>query len=188
MAIPATNLRRGQVIQHEGELWIVVEVRHVKLSKGPGAMQAKIKNLKRGEHITYRFRSSDKIEVAFLDKRACEYLYQDGNAYVFMDLENYEQYHLAADLVGDLMGYIKPNTQVQVTFHESAPVTVELPSAVVLEVAETEPGMRGDTATNVFKPATLETGIAIKVPLHINKGDRVKVNTETGEFIERVNE
>ncbi|MBN1422346.1 MAG: elongation factor P [Planctomycetes bacterium] len=187
MPVPATNIRKGQVILHEGALWIVVEAeaRHQQMRRG--ALQTKLKNLRTGDTMIVRFRSSDKVEFAFLDKVTCEYLYQQGDHYVFMDVQNYEQYHLSADLVGDLMHYVKPNTQIQVTFYEGHPLTVELPSAVVLEITETEPGFRGNTATNVYKSATVETGLEVKVPLHINKGDRIKINTESGEFVERVN-
>jgi elongation factor P len=187
MAIPASQIKVGNVIYYEDDLWIVVDTQHVKLSKGGGAMQTKLKNLKRGDHITNRFRSSDKVETAFLERRGCEYLYPEGEGFVFMDLENYEQYNLHSDLVGDQMKFVAHNSQVQITFHEGKPITVALPPAVELQVTETEPGARGDTVSNVYKPATLETGYVVKVPNHIRVEDRVKVSTETGEFLERVN-
>lgn len=186
MAIPASQIKVGNVIKYEGDLWIVVKTEHVKLSKGGGAMQTKLKNLSRGDHITNRFRSSDKIETAFLDRRNCEYLYPEGESFVFMDQENYEQYSLHTDVVGDQMKFVKHNSKVNITFHEGSPVTVDLPSSVELEVTHTEPGVRGDTVSNVFKPATLETGLEIKVPNHIKMNDIVRVSTESGDFQERV--
>ena len=187
MGVPATNLKVGTVIEYEGDLWVCVGIQHVKLSKGGGAMQAKLKNLKRGDHINNRFRSSDKIEIAFLDKKNCEYLYPDGDAFVFMDTEDYEQYALHEDFVGEAMKFVKHNSKVTVVFYEGDPVSVDLPPAVVLEVTETEPGHKGDSVNNVYKPAKLETDLEVKVPNHIGIGDTVKISTETGEFLERVN-
>ena len=187
MGIPATNLKVGTVIDFDGDLWVCAAVNHVKLAKGGGAMQAKLKNLKRGDHINHRFRSSDKIEVAFLDKKTCEYLYPEADSYIFMDIEDYDQYNLHADFVGEAMKYVKHNSRVTVTFYDGSPISVDLPSAVVLAVSDTEPGHKGDTVSNVYKPATLETGLEVKVPNHISVNDTVKISTETGEFLERVN-
>ena len=183
MGIPASQLRRGQVLEFENDLWIIVELEHVKLSKGGGAMQAKLKNLKRGDHINHRFRSSDKVETAFLDKTICEYLYPEGESFVFMDIEDYEQYILNKNFVGDQMPYVKHNSRVTVTFYEDNPISVDLPSAVELAVTDTEPGFKGDSVSNTFKPATLETGLEVKVPNHIGVNDVVKISTETGEFL-----
>ena len=130
MGVPATNLKVGTVIDFEGNLWVCVAVEHVKLSKGGGAMQAKLKNLKRGDHINHRFRSSDKVETAFLDKTICEYLYPEGDSFVFMNVEDFDQYTLSGEVVGELMPYVKHNSRIQVTFHEGNPVSVDLPSAV----------------------------------------------------------
>jgi len=186
MGVPATQLRVGQVINYEDDLWVCVKLEQKKLSKGGGAVQAKLKNLRRGDHITHRFRSADKVETAYLDKKNCEYLYPDGEFFVFMDTEDFEQYQLHADFVGDLMPYVKHNEKVVVTFHEGKSVSVDLPSAVVLLITETEPGFKGDSVNNVFKPATLETGLQVKIPNHVAEGDLVKISTETGDFIERV--
>ena len=187
MGVPATNLKVGTVIDWENDLWVCVGVVHVKLSKGGGAMQAKLKNLKRGDHINYRFRSSDKIEIAFLDKKNCEYLYPDGDSFVFMDVDDYEQYGLHDSFVGAAMKYVKHNSRVTVVFYDGSPISVDLPASVVLAVKDTEPGHKGDTVNNVYKPATLETGLEVKVPNHIRVDDNVKISTETGEFLERVN-
>ncbi len=185
--IPATQIKTGQVINFEGDLWIVVSLQHVKLSKGPGAMQAKLKNLVRGDHINHRFRSSDKVEPAYLDKTSCEYLYADGETFVFMDIETYEQHHLHKDFVGEQMRFITDNERVGVTFYEGKPIALDMPPAVILKVTYTEPGFKGDSATNTFKPATMETGIEVRVPNHINIGDTLKISTDTGDFMERVN-
>ena len=153
MAIPASQMKVGNVIKFEDDLWIVVDTQHVKLSKGGGAMQTKLKNLTRGDHITYRFRSSDKVETAFLEKRDCEYLYPEGEGFVFMDLENYEQYNLHQEMVGEQMKFVRHNAKVNITFYEGKPINVALPASVELKVTHTEPGVRGDTVSNVFKPA-----------------------------------
>ena len=127
------------------------------------------------------------MEFAFLDKRGCEYLYREGDSHVFMDLENFEQHHLSNDVVGEQMRFIVANAAVQVTFYNDNPVSIELPGSVEILIKHTEPGLKGDSVSNVVKPATLETDVEIKVPNHINIGDRVKVSTQTGEFQGRVN-
>jgi len=186
MGIPASQIGVGQVIHFEDDLWVVVGLTHVKLSKGGGAMQAKLKNLQRGDHINHRFRSSDKVETAYLDKKDSEYLYPDGEFYVFMDTSDYEQFNLHKDFVGELMPFVKHNEKIVVTFFEGKPISVALPPAVILQITETEPGFKGDSVNNVFKPATLETGLQVKIPNHVSTGELVKISTETGEFIERV--
>ncbi|MDE0959274.1 MAG: elongation factor P [Planctomycetota bacterium] len=188
MGIPATQLKVGQVIIFEDSLWVCVKLEQKKLSKGGGAVQAKLKNLQRGDHITHRFRSADKVETAYLDKKDCEYLYPEGDFFVFMDTQDFEQYQLHTDFVGDLMPYVKHNERVVVTFYEEKSISVDLPPSVVLKITETEPGFKGDSVNNVFKPATLETGLQVKIPNHVTEGELVKISTETGDFIERVKE
>lgn len=184
----AIDIRKGQVITFEGELCVVMEAIHVTPGKGRALMQVKMKSIKKGNSLTHRYRPSDNVEVAFLDKRDMEYLYQEGESFVFMDLETYEQEYLPSELVGELMKYVKLNEKVKVTFCEGQPIGVDLPKAVILEVTHTEPGFRGDTATNVQKPATVETGLEVKVPPYIEIGEKVRVDTETGKFLERVRE
>jgi elongation factor P len=145
-------------------------------------VQTKLKSIRGGQIVSRKFGSTEKVEFAFLDKRPCEYLYKDGNAFVFMDNQTFEQYHLDAEQVGDLMRYIVENSTVQVTFYETTAVSLDLPGSVELKVEFTEPGIRGDSVNNVYKPAKLETGFEIKVPNHVEIGDTVKVNTQTGEF------
>ena len=183
----ATDIRKGNVLMMEGELLICVDFHHNTPGNKRGIVQTKLKNLKSGTLITHKFSSADRVEFAFLDKRPCEYLYRDGSAFVFMDQENYEQYHLSEDQVSEQMQFIIENGTAQVTFHEGAAINIDLPGSVELKVAHTDPGLKGDSVSNVFKPATLETGLEIKVPNHINTGDLVKVSTQTGEFQGRVN-
>lgn len=183
----ATDIRKGNVIILDGELLICTDFRHNTPGNKRGIVQTKLKNLQSGMIITRKFSSTERVEFAFLDKRPCEYLYKDGTSYVFMDSENYEQYHLSEDQVAEQMSFIVENGTVQVTFHEASAISIDLPGSVELEVAHTDPGLKGDSVSNVFKPATLETGLEIKVPNHINIGDRIKVSTQTAEFQGRVN-
>ena len=184
----ANDMRKGTIISYRNALWMAVEVTHRTPGNLRAFVQAKIRNLITGVHITERFASTDSIEQAWLDKKKCEYLYMDNQSGpVFMDSQSFEQFSLPKEVLGDLMGYIPENSVVEVTFHEGRPLTVQLPSSVELKVTETEPGMRGNTVGNVMKPATLQTGLVVKVPMHINVGDVVRINTESGEFLDRVN-
>jgi elongation factor P len=188
MGVRATELRKGTVIDSNGDLLVITEYIH----KTPGNLRAiihiKTKSLTTGATGAMRLGSSDVLEVAYLDKKKAEYLYRESNGdYVFMDKETYDQFHLTADFVGEKMGYVKENETVDVTFHDKTPIGVEIPNSVVLSVIEAEEAVKGNTATNVKKDAKLETGVMVKVPLHIRVGDKVKVNTETGEFQNRVN-
>lgn len=189
MGVRATEIRKGQVIQHEGDLLLVTEYEH----KTPGNLRAiiniKTKSLTSGSTSAMRLGSSDVLEVAYLDKKRVEYLYREsasGN-FVFMDSENYEQFELSEEFVGDKMLYVRENTQVEVSFHGATPVGVVLPPQVTLVVKEAENAVKGNTTSGVKKDAVLETGLRIKVPLHITVGDQVKVATETGEFQGRAN-
>ena len=183
----ANEMRKGTIVMHKNMLWQAVEVTHRTPGNLRAFVQAKLRNLKTGAHVTERFASTDSIEQAWLDKKKCEFLYDDKQSGpVFMDCENYEQFSLTKEILGESMGFIPPNTVVEVTFHEGRPLTIQLPSSVELEVKDTEPGVRGNTVNSVFKPATLTTGLVVKVPMHISKGDVVRVNTESGEFLDRV--
>ena len=180
------EVRRGNMILIDGELFIVTDTSHVKPGKGPAYVQMKIKNYKLGTTISKRFNSTDTVETAFVTRRKCEYLYPEGNGYVFMDQENYDQFTIPADIIEDSMKFLSHNSEIQVLIYEENPIGVELPSSVILEVTETAPGERGDSVTNVFKDAVLETGLKTKVPLFINQGEHVKVDTTNGDFMERV--
>ncbi len=189
MGMRATELRKGMVLQQDGQLLLITEYSH----HTPGNLRAiihiKTKNLSNGSAGQRRLGSSDVLEVAYLDKKKCEYLYKEANGdFVFMDQTTFDQFHVAGELIGDRMAYVKENSSCEITFHGTDPIGVELPSSVVLTVTETEQAVRGNTATSVKKEAVLETGLRIKVPIHISVGDAVKVRTEDGEFIGRVNE
>jgi elongation factor P len=189
MGVKATELRKGTVIEMDGDLWMITEYMHHTPGNLRAIIHTKLKNLKTGSTRDMRLGSSDVLEVAYLDKKPSEYLYKDSHeGYVFMDTSTYEQFHVSEELIGDRMPYVKENTQVVVTFHGTLPIGVELPSAVVLEVIEADPAVRGNTATNVKKDAVVETGLKIRVPIFISKGEKVKIRTEDGEFLGRVND
>ena len=156
--INAIDLRKGLVVKIDGELYTIAGFNHVTPGKGRAHMQVSIKSLKQGNVTQKRFRPSDKVEDIFVDHRDMEYLYQEGNNYCFMDTENYEQVFLSNEVLGDAMSYIAPNSKVSVSLYNNNAIGIELPSSVTLKITETDPGTKGDTVTNVFKPATLETG------------------------------
>jgi elongation factor P len=178
----ATDIRKGTVLVLDDDLYVCTEFHHSTPGNKRGNVQTKLKNLRSGVTLSRKFSSTERVDFAFLDKRPCEYLYQDGTGYVFMDTESYEQHHLDSSQVADQMPYIVENAVVSVTFFEGTAVSVDLPGSVELKVTHTEPGIKGDSVSNVFKPATLETGLEIKVPNHVNIGDVVKVSTQSGEF------
>ena len=182
----ATDIRKGSVLVIDSELFVCTEFHHNTPGNKRGNVQTKLKNLQSGVSINRKFSSTERVEFAFLDKVPCEYLYRDGTSYVFMSTETYEQHHLAEEQVAEQMNYIVENTVVQVTFYDGSAVSIELPGSVELRVAHTDPGVKGDSVSNVFKPATLETGLEIKVPNHVNTDDVVKVSTQTGDFQGRV--
>jgi elongation factor P len=189
MGVKATELRKGTVIELDGDLWLVTDYMHHTPGNLRAIIHTKLKNLKSGSSRDMRLGSGDVLEVAYLDKKPCEYLYKEVHGgYVFMDSESYEQFTMPEDLIGDRMPYVKENTQALVTFHKGLPIGVELPAAVVLEVIEADPAVRGNTATNVKKDAVVETGLRIRVPIFISKGEKVKIRTEDGEFLGRVND
>lgn len=183
----ANDIRKGNVIILDGELYMCTEAVHRTPGNLRALVQVKLKSLSNGVIHQRKLSSTERVDFAFLDKRTCEYLYKDGSNYVFMDQENYEQYFLSEDTVGEEMAFIVENGKVSVTFHEQTPISIDLPGSVELVVQHTEPGLKGDSVSNVFKPATLETGLEIKVPNHVNIGDKVKVSTQTKEFQGRVN-
>ncbi|MHC4960253.1 MAG: elongation factor P, partial [Planctomycetota bacterium] len=162
----ANDIRKGNVIILDDDLFLCTDFHHNTPGNKRGIIQTKLKNLRSGTTINRKFSSTERVDFAFLDKRRCEYLYKDGHSFVFMDSENYEQHHLAEEVVGDQMNFIVENATIEVTFYDGSPVTLELPGSVELKVTHTEPGLKGDSVSNVFKPATLETGFELKVPNH----------------------
>jgi elongation factor P len=181
-----SDLRNGLVIKYNNELHVVVQYEH----RTPGNLRAfyqvKMKNLKNGKMIENRFRSGEQIEVVRLDTRDFQYLYHDGSGYVFMDINNYDQVSISEDIIGEQSKYLKEGEQVQIMFNGESPVTVEIPPHVNLKVTEAPPGVKGDTATGGTKQVKVETGTTINVPLFINENDVIKVDTRTGEYLERV--
>jgi elongation factor P len=188
MTVRATELRKGTVIVGErGDLLLITEYNHHTPGNLRAVIHAKLKNLATGVVSPTRWGSSDAFEVAYLDKKKSEYLYKDTTGYHFMDQETFEQFLMPEDIVSDVMGYVRENTPVVVTFHGATPVGIELPPSVSLKVTEAEPAVRGNTATNVKKDAIVETGLKVKVPPHIAIGDEIKISTVDGEFQGRQN-
>lgn len=183
----ASEMKKGQTIKIDGKLWVVVDYQHVKLGKGGAVYQTKLRSIDDGSIQNARLRANEEVEQAYLDKGKYEYLYSKGGEHILMDTTTYEQLSLSDEAFGDGQKYLKPNTQLQVSMYEGKPVIVELPNTVELEVSETAPEIKGATATNQYKPAKLETGITVQVPPFIKKGEVVRVDTRSGEYIERVN-
>jgi elongation factor P len=179
------QFRRGMVFRMEGELWQIVQMDLNTPGNWRSMFQVKMRNVLKGNVITKRISPTEELEDVFLETRDMEYLYREGENYVFMDSENYEQISLTPENVGEAAQYLKLNEVVKVQMIEQKPINVEPPATVVLEVKETEPGLKGATVTNVTKPAKLETGLMVKVPNFIEVGEQVKVDTRTGEFLGR---
>ncbi len=184
--ITANDLRKGVIIKTDKELYAVRAFQHVKPGKGGAFVKAKLRNIKKNIIIEKTFRAGEKIEDIFIDKRKMQYLYNEGENSVFMDIENYEQESIPNEFIEEEMKFLKEGEEVDVSFYETEIISVELPTFVEVKVTHTEPGLRGDTATATFKPAEIETGAKIQVPLFVNEGDVLKVDTRTGEYIERV--
>jgi elongation factor P len=187
VAVRATEVKRGMVITQDNDLWVIVDYEHITPGNWRAIHQIKLKNLKTGNQRQLRLGSSDTVEEVFLDKKECQYLYKDASGFVFMDNVSFDQFPLQEEVVGEYMKYITENSNVIVTFHDVIPISVEVPSAVVLRVIEAEPAARGNTATNVTKNVKVETGFELKAPPHIDVGDMIKISTESGEFLSRVN-
>jgi elongation factor P len=170
----------------DGDLYAVISFQHVKPGKGGAFVRTRIRNIARNATIDRTFRPDEKIEDIYIERRKMQYLYDDGDASVFMDTETYEQEEVANGLIEDEKNFIKEGLIVEVSFHEGRIISVDLPTFVELEVAHAEPGLKGDTATTTYKPATLETGASIQVPLFVDEGDVIKVDTRTGEYVERL--
>jgi elongation factor P len=184
----ASEMRKGQTVKVDNKLYAIVDYQHVKLGKGGAVYQTKLKSLTDGLIQNIRLRAEENIEEAFLDKRNYEYLYSSGSEHVLMDTETYEQITLDSDAFGDGPKYLKPNTQLQVSMYEGKPVVITLPNTVDLEVTDTAPEIKGATATNQNKPATLETGLVVQVPPFVKQGELLRVDTRTGEYVTRVKE
>ncbi len=184
--ITAGDFRPGMVVELDGELYSVLEFHHIKRGRGTAVVRAKFRNLKSGAITERTFMPEERYPRAYMEQRRMQYLYRDDGGYFFMDLETYDQIHLPGDLVGDGTRWLKENSEVTVVFSEGRAIAVELPNSVELAVVETAPGVRGDTVAGSSKPAKLESGASVHVPFFVNVGDRIKVDTRTGEYIERV--
>ena len=182
----ATEIRAGNLIEWDKRVWRVIKAYHVHVGGRGGAfMQVEMKDIESGTKRNERIRTEDKIERAIVEPREMQYLYNDGGSHVFMDKENFEQLNLPAEFLEGQAGYLIPNIDVQVNFHNDRPIGVQLPASVTLTVVETEPNLKSATATGSFKPARMETGLTVMVPQFIVDGTKIKVNTDSGEYIER---
>jgi elongation factor P len=183
--IQATQMKRGMCIKHDNDLYRVVTTQHITPGNWRGMVQTKIRHLKSGSIIEHRFRSEDRVERAILDDSEMQFLYRDGDMYHFMNQETYEQVGLSDEVLGDAVNYLIPDIVLKVEMYEGRPVGIELPLTVEMKVVETEPAIKGASVSNVGKPAKMETGLIVSVPPFINEGDRIRVDTETGAYIER---
>ena len=185
MQVSTAEFKKGLKIQLDGEPYSIVDFQHVKPGKGGASVRTKLKHMKLGRVIDNTFRAGEKVELVDFDEKRMQYLYRDDR-YHFMDLDTYDQISLAPEEVGEAREFLKENTEVEILFIDGNPVSVELPNFIELQIVKTDPGIRGDTATGGSKPATLETGAVIQVPLFLNEGDVVKVDTRSGEYLGRV--
>jgi elongation factor P len=185
--VATTNdLKNGLVLNLDGQLWSVVEFQHVKPGKGGAFVRTKLKNVLSGKVVDKTFNAGTRVETATVDKRDMQYLYKEGEDYVFMDNSSYDQIHVPATTIGDSASYLLENQDTVVALHEGTPLYVELPASVELTISYTEPGMQGDRSTGGTKPATLETGAEVAVPLFIVTGEKIKVDTRDGSYLGRV--
>lgn len=183
--ISATQIRRGMVLKVDTDLFTVMTVQHITPGNWRGMVQTKLRNLRSGKQTERRFRSEESVDRISLDTHEMEYLYREGTDYHFMNLESYEQITLSAEVLGDNIYYLIPNTQVQAQFYEESPISVDLPTTVDLTVVETEPSVRSATATNVTKAAKLETGLVVQVPQFVNQGEKIRIDTSEGKYLQR---
>jgi elongation factor P len=184
--ISVNDFKTGVTVELEGQVYVVVDFQHVKPGKGAAFVRAKLKNVKSGGVVEKTFRGGEKLHRAHLDKRGMQYLYMDGDGYVFMDNDNYEQITITRSDIGDGVKWLMENMTIMVLLYNGAIMGIELPNFVELLVVDTEPGVKGDTATGASKAAKLESGASVQVPLFVNTGDRLRIDTRTGEYMERV--
>lgn len=184
--IDATQIRKGMVIIMDGDLYRVMEMQLITPGRWKAMVQTKLRNLKTGNQTEHRFRSVETLEQAFLEEVEMEYLYKEGEHYVFMNLENYDQVYLTAEAIGDGAKYLLPNTVIKVEMYEGTPVGINIPSFMELKVVSTEPRLKGATQTALYKPAVLETGASIQVPEFVKEGDVIKIDTREDKYLERI--
>jgi elongation factor P len=186
MSVSTNDLKNGMTLDLDGTLFQVVEFQHVKPGKGGAFVRTKLRNVRTGAVLERTFNAGVKVGLAIVERKEMQYLYRDGDHLMFMDMESYEQMPVGVDVAGGSERYLTEGSTAQVAVHQGAAISVELPASIVLTITETQPGVKGDTRTAAMKPATLETGVVVNVPLFVETGERVKVDTRSGEYIERV--
>ena len=184
--ITSNDFKRGTVIKVNGDIYSVIDYQHVKPARGSAFVRTKLKSVIKGSIIDKNFRGGEKVEDVRIEKRKMQYLYDEGDSVVFMDNETYEQDSISKDDVGNILKFIKEGDEVEIATYENKPISIEPPIFVTLEVTYAEPGVRGDTATNVQKAVKVETGAEVSCPLFVNEGDHIKIDTRTGEYVERI--
>lgn len=186
MALNVTELRNGTVFTEDNQLFQVINYEHIKIGRGGGNIKVKVRNLRSGSIIEKTFNTGARVEDASVEKKKAQYLYQDGEAYIFMDPISYEQFPLSNTILGDAAKYLKEGLEVTLLVNGDEALTVELPNSVVYEIAETGPGEKGNTVSNVYKEAIMDNRLTVKVPMFMSAGEKVKVDTRTGQYVERV--
>ncbi len=186
-SIDVNQISKGMKLEINEDPYEIIGYQHVKPGKGQAFARIKLKNLKTGNVVEKTYKVGEKLEVADFEEREMEYLYNDGTFFYFMDTKTYEQIGISTENIGEKANFLKENKSIQVQFYKGEPISVKLPKTVILQIIETEPGFKGDTVNNVFKPATVETGAIVQVPTFINEKEYVKIDTETGKYLERVN-
>lgn len=184
--IDTGSLRKGLIIEHEGELLKINEYQHVKQGRGSAFVRVSLKNIRTGSTVQQTFQAGTRFQSVRLERQRAQYLYSEGDEYHFMDLDSFEQFVLDSETLGDALNYIKVEDTIDLLTYEGQPIDIEIPIAVNLQVVQTDPGFKGDTATGGTKPATLETGLVVSVPLFVTEGETIKVDTRNGEYLERV--
>ncbi len=186
MSVSTNDLKNGMTLDLDGTLFQVIEFQHVKPGKGGAFVRTKLRNVKTGAVLERTFNAGVKVAQAIVERKQMQYLYGDGTDSVFMDLETYEQVHVPGAVMGDATRFLAEGAEAQVSLHEGVSISIELPASVVLEITRTDPGAKGDTRTGALKPATLATGAVVNVPLFVEEGEKIKVDTRSGDYIERV--
>jgi elongation factor P len=186
VSVSTNDLKNGMTLELDGTLFQVVEFQHVKPGKGGAFVRTKLRNVKTGAVVERTFNAGVKVGLAIVERKPMQYLYADGEDSVFMDLETYDQVHVPGAVLGDAGRFLAESAEAQISMHEGVPIAVDLPAAVVLTITKTDPGAKGDTRTGAMKPATLDTGVVVNVPLFVEEGERIKVDTRSGAYVERV--
>jgi elongation factor P len=185
VSVSTNDLKNGMTLELDGTLFQVIEFQHVKPGKGGAFVRTKLRNVRTGAVVERTFNAGVRVGLAIVERKDMQYLYSDAGDYVFMDLDTYDQVHVPGEVVGDARNFLVEGGTAQVATHESVPISVELPASMVLAIERTDPGVKGDTRTGALKPATLETGVVVQVPLFVEQGQRIKVDTRSGTYIER---